>query len=102
MPYQYGGSTRDERRARTEPREAPGALLTHHLAAAHALADAAVANVAAQEAAGAALRGALDAGDNTAAKAAIDAMWHSIAATYRQLQAMETVWNELAPIVAGE
>ncbi len=102
LPYQYGGSTRDERRARTEPREAPGALLTHHLAAAHALADAAVANVAAQEAAGAALRGALDAGDNAAAKAAIDAMWHSIATTYRQLQAMETVWNELAPIVPGE
>ncbi len=102
LPYQYGGSTRDERRARTEPQEAPEMLLTHHLAAAHALADAAVANAAAQETAGANLRRALDVGDNTAAKAAIDAMWASIYTTYKQLQEMETVWNALAPAVAGE
>jgi quercetin dioxygenase-like cupin family protein len=101
LPYQYGGSTRDERRARTEPSEAPETLLTRHLVAAHAFADAAVANAAAQEEAGTDLRKALDAGDNAAAKEAIDAMWRSIYTTYKQLQAVETVWNELAPTVAG-
>jgi quercetin dioxygenase-like cupin family protein len=101
LPYQYGGSTRDERRARTEPPEAPETLLTRHLAAAHALADAAVTNAAAQEAAGTALRKALGAGDTAAAKEAIDAMWRSIYTTYKQVQAVETVWNELAPTVAG-
>lgn len=102
LPYQYGGSTRDERRTRTEPPEAPEMLLTDHLAAAHALADAAVANAVAQEAAGADLRSALNMGDNAAAKAAIDAMWASIYMTYTQLQVMENVWNALAPAVAGE
>lgn len=102
LPYQYGGSTRDERHARTEAPEAPETLLAHHLAAAHALADTAVANAAAQEAAGTELRSALAAGDNAAAKQAIDAMWRSIYTTYTQLQEMETVWNELAPTVAGE
>ncbi len=102
LPYQYGGSTREERRTRTTPPEAPETLLSHHLAAAHALADAAVANAAAQEAAGTNLRSALSAGDKAAAKDAIDAMWRSIYTTYKQLQAMETVWNELAPTVAGE
>lgn len=102
LPYQYGGSTREERRARTESGETPETLLSRHLVAAHALADAAVANAAAQEAAGTGLRSALEAGDHAAAKEAIDAMWRSIYATYTQVQAMETVWNELAPAVAGE
>ncbi|MDQ6908335.1 MAG: cupin domain-containing protein [Chloroflexota bacterium] len=102
LPYQYGGSTREERRARTTPPEAPEALLARHLAAAHALAEAAVANAAAQEAAGAELRNALSVNDKAAAKEAIDAMWRSIYTTYKQLQEMETAWNELAPSVAGE
>jgi len=102
LPYQYGGSTRDERRARTAPPEAPETLLALHLATAHALADAAVANAAAQDEAGTGLRSALDAGDKAAAKDAIDAMWRSVYTTYKQLQEMETAWNELAPTVAGE
>lgn len=99
LPYQYGSSTRDERRARTTP---PEALLARHLAAAHALADAADANAVAQEAAATQLRDALDAGDNAAAKDAIDTMWRSISTTYKQVQEMETVWNELAPTAVGE
>jgi len=102
LPYQYGGSTRDERRARTVPPAASEALLARHLAAAHALADAAVANAVAQEATGTNLRNALTTGDNAAAKDAIDTMWRSIYTTYKQLQEMETIWNELAPTIAGE
>ncbi len=102
LPYQYGGSTRDERRARTAPGESPETLLARHLDAAHALADAAVANAAAQDAAGADLRSALGAGDTAAAKGAIDAMWRSFSTTYKRFQAVETAWNELAPTVAGE
>lgn len=102
LPYRYGDSTRAERRARIEPPESPETLLARHLAASHALADAATANATAQEAAAANLRSALDAGDKAAAKGAIDAIWASIYTTYKQLQAMEVAWNELAPTVAGE
>ncbi|MGI8855339.1 MAG: cupin domain-containing protein [Thermomicrobiales bacterium] len=102
LPYKYGASTRDERRARTEPPEAPDTLLSRHLAASHALVDAARANATAQEAAAADLRSALDAGNKDAAKEAIDAMWRSFYATYKDIQAMEVAWNELAPAVAGE
>ncbi|MCA1667331.1 MAG: cupin domain-containing protein [Thermomicrobia bacterium] len=102
LPYQYGGSTRDERRARTTPPEPPETLLARHLVAAHALADAAAMNAAAQDEAGTALREALSAGNNAAAKEAIDAMWRAISTTYKQLQAMEIAWNALAPAIAGE
>ncbi len=102
LPYHYGASTRDERRARTEPPEAPETLLSRHLAASHALVDAATANATAQEAAATDLRSALGAGDKVAAKAAIDAMWRSFYTTYKDIQAMEVAWNELAPAIAGE
>ena len=102
LPYQYGGSTRDERRASTAPPAPPETLLARHLAAARALADAAAANAVAQESAGADLRNAWGAEDKAAAKAAIDAMWRAIYTTYKQLQEMETAWNDLAPAVAGE
>ncbi|HEY7908537.1 MAG TPA: hypothetical protein VIC60_06660, partial [Thermomicrobiales bacterium] len=101
-PYHYGASTRDERRARTEPPEAPETLLARYLAASHTLADAAATHAAAQETDAANLRTALNAGDRAAAKDAIDAMWHSFYTTYKQIQAMEVAWNELAPAVAGE
>lgn len=102
LPYRYGDSTRAERRARAEPPESPESLLARHLAASRALADAGAENAAAQEAAAADLRAALGAGDHAAATAAIDAMWASIYTTYKRLQEMEVVWNELAPSVAGE
>lgn len=102
LPYAYGASTREERRARTEPPDAPERLLARHLAASHALADAAVANATAQDAAAPALREALDAGDKAAAKGSIDAMWRSFYTMYKELQALEVAWNELAPAVAGE
>jgi quercetin dioxygenase-like cupin family protein len=102
LPYRYGESTREERRARTEPPEPPETLLERHLAAANVLADAAATNAATQEEAAAHLRAALTAGDKDAARDAIEAMWQSLYATYKQLQAMETVWNELAPAATGE
>ncbi|HEY7907217.1 MAG TPA: cupin domain-containing protein [Thermomicrobiales bacterium] len=102
LPYHYGASTRDERRARTEPPEAPETLLARYLAASHTLADAAATHAAAQETDAANLRTALNAGDKAAAKEAIDAMWRSFYTTYKQIQAMEVAWNELAPAVAGE
>ena len=102
LPFRYGASTRPERLARTEPPEPPETLLAHHLAASHALADAATANATAQESAATDLRKALEGNNATAAKAAIDAMWASIYTTYKQLQEMELAWNELSPAVAGE
>ncbi len=102
LPFRYGASTRPERMARTEPPEPIETLLARHLAATRALADAVAANAAAQESAATELRNALGAGDTTAAKAAVDAMWASIYTTYKRLQAMESAWNDLSPAVAGE
>lgn len=102
LPYRYGASTRLERAARTEPPEAPEALLDAHLAATHALAQAATASAQAQESAAAELRTALAASDHAATRAAIDAMWRAIYQIYKRLQEMELAWNELAPAVAGE
>jgi quercetin dioxygenase-like cupin family protein len=102
LPYRYGESTREERRARVEPSESPEALLTDYLAAASAFADAAVTNAASQEEAASNLRAAMAANDKNNARDAIDAMWQSLFTTYKQLQTMETAWNELAPVIAGE
>src|SRR5262249_46122404 len=102
LPYRYGESTREERHARGELPEPPEALLTECLAPSRALADAAVTNAAAQEEVASNLRVAMAANDKNNARAAIDAMWQSLYTTYKQLQAMETAWNELAPAIAGE
>jgi quercetin dioxygenase-like cupin family protein len=102
LPYRYGESTREERRSRTEPPEAPEVLLERHLEATRALADVTASNAAAQEQAARDLRAALASGDRDAGRSAIDAMWQSLYATYKQLQAMENTWNELAPVAAGE
>ncbi len=101
LPYRYGASTRHERLARIDAPESTETLLARHLTASRALADAAVANVAAQDAAATDLQEAIAAGDAATAKAAIDTMWRSIYTTYRQLQAMEQAWNDLSPAVAG-
>ena len=102
LPYKYGASTQEERRARTEPPEAPDALLARYLAASHALAEASAIHATTQETDAAILRSALSTGDKAAAKGAIDAMWRSFYTTYTQIQAMEVAWNELAPAVASE
>ncbi len=102
LPYRYGSATRAERLARTEPPEPSEVLVERHVAAANALGEAAQANATAQVAAAATLRTALSANDQSAARAAIDAMWAAIYTTYTRLQAMEEAWNALAPAVAGE
>src|SRR5438132_8661912 len=63
LPYRYGGSTRAERLARTDPAESPDVLLTRHLTAAGALADAARDYAATQQQAATDLRHALQSND---------------------------------------
>ncbi len=102
LPYRYGGSTRAEREARTEPPEAADVLLERHLAASNSLASAASANAAAQHLAAEDLRLALQAADAGAAHAAIDVMWQSMREMYARLQELELAWNELAPTAAPD
>jgi quercetin dioxygenase-like cupin family protein len=96
LPYHYGGSTR------LEPSATPAALLQRHLEASLALAQAAEANAAAQEQAGARLASALEHADRAAAHAAVDEMWQAFRAMYARLQESELIWNELAPAAAPD
>lgn len=98
LPYRYGESTRAERRARTEPPAAPETLLAEYRAAAHALAETAETNAAADAAP---LRAALESGDRTAARAALDALSPAVRTTYQRLSAMADAWNELAAEVGS-
>jgi hypothetical protein len=46
------------------------------------------------------LRRALEDGDNTAAKAAVDAMWAQLCQTHLRLVEVDALWNQLAPRVS--
>lgn len=96
----YGAATANERAARTSPTPALAELTARHVAAAQALAAAAKGNVAAQETGAAALEQALASGDMVAAKAAVDGMWKTMLETYRAVQNLGAVWNEIAATVA--
>lgn len=75
-------------------------LAERHLAAALALSEAASSAAAQQEASIAAVkRAALD-NDPAALKAAMDATWEQVYATYRALNSLAAAWNELAPRAA--
>jgi quercetin dioxygenase-like cupin family protein len=102
LPYRYGGSTRAERLARGHPSAPAQALLERHLAASTALAEAARANASAQASAAETLRVALQQGDTTSARSAIDEMGAAFRELYAGLQEAERAWNELAPAVAGD
>jgi len=102
LPYRYGGSTRAERLARGAPPESADTLLQRHVAATAALAEAARANAAAQRAAGARLRVALETSDTARTKSEVDEMWAAFRELYAKLQEAELAWNALAPAVAGE
>ncbi len=93
----YGNSTSSERAALPRPPDPPEALADRHVAAAKTLAEVAEANAAAQEGAAAAFKRAVVGGDRAEAKDAVDAMWDQMYRTYRSFQALEAVWNELAP-----
>src|SRR5438105_3246188 len=67
LPYRYGGSTRAEREARTEPPASTDALLNRHLSASTALAKSAQQNAEAQQLTAADLRQALARDDAAAA-----------------------------------
>src|SRR5690348_10180964 len=77
QPYRYGGSTRAERLARTEPGESAQALLERYVRASTGLANAATENAAAQEQAANQLSRALQSGDTAAARSAVDEMWRA-------------------------
>ena len=81
----------------TEPIES---LADRQAAAARAVSEVAAASARAQEAAAEELKRALAAGDVAGEKAAVDAMWAQVAATYRSVREMVVVWNELAPRAA--
>jgi quercetin dioxygenase-like cupin family protein len=99
--YIYGGATKNERAACTEPAEAFSAVAERHLAAARSLESAAQANAAAQAAGIPALETAIAAGDRQAIRAAVDGMWATLFQTYRALLDLSETWNVLAP-EAGE
>lgn len=96
-PFHYGGSTQNERIARTETAEPFSTIAARHLAAARTLAAAASENVAAQETGIATLANALDANERIAVRAAIDAMWNPIFETWRALLDLSETWNVIAP-----
>jgi len=102
LPYRYGGSTRAERQARSEPAEAVDVLLERHVSASTALATAAGDNAEAQKRAAASLRQALQTSDPTAAHAALDEMWRPMRLMYASLQQLEEAWNALAPAAAND
>lgn len=77
-------------------------LLERRVAASEALAEAARVSAASQASAAVSRRDALAAGDASAAHAAVDTMWAAFNALHRHLQVANTVWNELAPVVAGD
>jgi quercetin dioxygenase-like cupin family protein len=99
LPPRYGTATSAERAARPEPPESTEVLIDRHIAAAKVLSEAAEVNATEQEAGAAALKRAVTAGDIAGAKAAVDAMWNRMYRTYRNFQALEAAWNELAPRV---
>src|SRR5713226_7572972 len=74
LPYRYGGSTRAERNASSEPSERAEVLLERHVSASSALASAARDNAAAQQQRADVLRQAIQTGDAAAAHAALDDM----------------------------
>ena len=71
-----------------------------HLAAVRALAEAAAAQAARAEAASSALSRALEHGDRSAARAAVDAMWTQLCQTHLRLVEVDELWNQLAPRVS--
>jgi quercetin dioxygenase-like cupin family protein len=72
-------------------------VLAKHLAAAHAVLDAAQANWERQQEAAGQLRQALESGDRDAATTARNAMWDAIYHLHKRIYDMGAIWNELAP-----
>jgi quercetin dioxygenase-like cupin family protein len=96
-PFRYGGASAKERAADTGPKPTIDELADQHVAAAEVLAEAAAKSARVQAECVASLKPALASGDKAAAKAAVDAMWGEIFSTYKKLQAMEIIWNDLSP-----
>jgi uncharacterized cupin superfamily protein len=78
------------------------ALADRHLAAVRTLAAVAQAAATAQASGVDALKRAAAAGDGTALKAAMDALWEQVYATFQAVNALGAAWNDLAPRAAGQ
>jgi len=100
LPPRYGGSTANERATRSEPGPGTAELLARQVAAAKAAAATATANAATQKSLSVELARALSAGDATAAKATVDAMWRTMRTAYEAIQELAAAWNEVAATVA--
>ena len=100
LPPLYGGLTLNEHGDQTKPAEPDAALVARHLAAATALAAAAEGAAAAQERAAAAFTVARAAGDQAAAKAAVDAMWETLLPLFQTVSQLGATWNKVAATVA--
>jgi hypothetical protein len=100
LPPRYGGATVNERAADPAPAPAVADVAASQIAAARALAAAAAENAANQEHGAAALEQALAAGDQAAAKAAVDGMWRTMLETCRSVQELGKTWNAVAATVA--
>lgn len=96
LPPRYGTATANERAASATPPIPIADLLTRHVAASGALAEAARLSAAAQEEAAKALGQALAAGNAAAVGAALDAMWASIYSLSKAFYEAGAAWNELA------
>ena len=100
LPPRYGLATRNERQQHDPSAgRSTEELAAAHLAAAQELGRVAAENATAQQMGVERLGEALSAGDQTAAKAAVDDMWSQMYRTFNALRELSTVWNELTPRV---
>ena len=94
-PWRYDGVQQGWTHAPATPD-----LVDAQVAAARALAEAAQASLDAHLAVQADLKAALTAGDAPGARAALDAMWAGVFASFKSAYARAATWNELAPRAA--
>ncbi|MFN8522971.1 MAG: cupin domain-containing protein [Chloroflexota bacterium] len=101
LPPRYGGSTRAEREAAGPPTAPTQAVLDAHLAMLASLSDQLAQARQSQSALARRLKAAQETGDNTASKAALDAIWAELLPTFRLVGKLAENWNDLATRIAG-
>lgn len=82
--------------------ESTAALVDKQVAAAEHLAAIALSSASVQAKQASLLKQAAANGDHVALKAAMDAIWEQVLATYQHTSAMATIWNELAARAAKQ
>ena len=97
LPPRYGGSTARERASTSNPgTESTASLVDRQVVAAQALATIAAAAAESQARAAATLKDAMSRGDTVVTKAATDALAAEVERTYKAVEAMGLIWNEVA------